>query len=73
MDWYDIPKLCDVTGELVDEEGVLRFFRCSREPGHSGAWHTGWEFGPNMDMSLDAIRNRKQHVWPVEQHDHEGH
>ena len=59
------PKFCDMTSEVVDEEGLIRFYRCTREPGHSGAWHVGWEFGPNLDLSENAIAARKAQMWPV--------
>ena len=61
----EAPKSCDATGEVIDEEGEVRFYRCVREPGHSGGWHTGWEFGPKLDLSPQAIENRKMQIWPV--------
>ena len=48
------PRFCDVTGEVVDENGAIRFYRCTREPNHSGAWHVGIEFGPNYIPADDG-------------------
>lgn len=67
MNPFGEKTFCDNTGELIDEEGTIRFYRCNREPSHGGSWHTGYEFGPNLDLSLEAGASRKPQLWPTAQ------
>ena len=57
------PQFCDITGEVIDGEGLVRFYRCTREPGHSGAWHVGVQFGPNYVPERDGKVHTQR--WPV--------